>query len=102
METIPDGAGWVPNDRFKSYYVVWKLRYLNTDLGQAQSLNRTMQYGNAYVRITTHFLKMFKSYYVVWKPMFSLPNNNKHSKFKSYYVVWKRFAGRDKTQGKNV
>ena len=21
--------------------------------------------------------------------------------FKSYYVVWKRFAGRDKTQGKN-
>ena len=33
-------------DVFKSYYVVWKLRYLNTDLGQAQSLNRTMQYGN--------------------------------------------------------
>ena len=31
---------------FKSYYVVWKLKYKHSAKAQNESLNRTMQYGN--------------------------------------------------------
>ena len=46
METIGPATFHTVFLVFKSYYVVWKPRYLNTDLGP---------------------LGKFKSYYVVWK-----------------------------------
>ena len=32
--------------KFKSYYVVWKLKYLRLSESEKLCLNRTMQYGN--------------------------------------------------------
>ena len=43
---------------FKSYYVVWKPVEREEEEEQRKSLNRTMQYGNARIRITTHFPKL--------------------------------------------
>ena len=34
------------NNRFKSYYVVWKPGVVKNALSGKKSLNRTMQYGN--------------------------------------------------------
>ena len=97
---------------FKSYYVVWKPVRQRTAQKTAQSLNRTMQYGNLEkpLVLCRIFFK-FKSYYVVWKPIFfhfadksatglnrtmqygnleTISILNAHSeRFKSYYVVWK-------------
>ena len=50
METF---EGWSEQDEeseFKSYYVVWKLKYINKNKYEKESLNRTMQYGNYYVK----------------------------------------------------
>ena len=36
---------------FKSYYVVWKLKYIYNNLTDKESLNRTMQYGNFFLHV---------------------------------------------------
>ena len=53
---------------FKSYYVVWKLKYLKN---------------------IAWCFSPFKSYYVVWKPSQAEATQKKQEEFKSYYVVWK-------------
>jgi len=53
---------------FKSYYVVWKLKYIN----KKNDIN-----------------KKFKSYYVVWKQFYFEHIVFWKFRFKSYYVVWK-------------
>ena len=102
-----------PANRFKSYYVVWKLFGFFDIISWMLSLNRTMQYGN-FVAAQILFAGpvLFKSYYVVWKltlgknlPLRPCPCLNRtmqygncmnaeirsvtEVKFKSYYVVWK-------------
>ena len=53
---------------FKSYYVVWKPKTETRKNTHAQSLNRTMQYGNfSFFKIPEYGISGFKSYYVVWK-----------------------------------
>ena len=37
----------IKKKKFKSYYVVWKRTYAVIDPPDAESLNRTMQYGNS-------------------------------------------------------
>ena len=54
--------------RFKSYYVVWKLYFPCPIFSFLIGLNRTMQYGNIDVPPLKNSLMTFKSYYVVWKP----------------------------------
>ena len=68
METTCQGAVDIGSSKFKSYYVVWKLYYIN---------NKTLSYYK------------FKSYYVVWKPYVMKYVTKEFAKFKSYYVVWK-------------
>ena len=68
METnIPRGLKH-PQARFKSYYVVWKLR-----------LGKQIQ----------PYRHWFKSYYVVWKQFYGRSFADDIFRFKSYYVVWK-------------
>ena len=38
METSEYIESWIFFSMFKSYYVVWKPRYLNTELGQPQKV----------------------------------------------------------------
>ena len=54
--------------KFKSYYVVWKLKPAATP---------------------TKYGFLFKSYYVVWKPRAWDISSTFVRVFKSYYVVWK-------------
>ena len=82
----------IKKKKFKSYYVVWKLRAARVVGCPILCLNRTMQYGNKVNRIPLCFENaQFKSYYVVWK----LKNNKMvlplFFVFKSYYVVWKLY-----------
>ena len=77
--------------RFKSYYVVWKLKNIAQANKSFASLNRTMQYGNPQnisSPRSTH--RTFKSYYVVWKLVLIALIMICSVLFKSYYVVWKR------------
>ena len=46
METRRDRLGDKGYVWFKSYYVVWKRLFGMVDPPDAESLNRTMQYGN--------------------------------------------------------
>ena len=46
METIKQNGKMRLDDRFKSYYVVWKRKCPHPQLQKNSSLNRTMQYGN--------------------------------------------------------
>ena len=84
-------------------------------VGDADSLNRTMQYGNKVnliplcsgnvqfksyyvvwkrdnVEVRGWFQGRFKSYYVVWKPLEKEDEEEKYYGFKSYYVVWKPYT----------
>ena len=79
---------------FKSYYVVWKLKFLSDKNFILACLNRTMQYGNCDDTEFPIFHYSFKSYYVVWKLDFKTVQFWKNTRFKSYYVVWKH-AERD-------
>ena len=74
---------------FKSYYVVWKLNKIGDGNTDTSSLNRTMQYGNFFHSHVIFFILLFKSYYVVWKLFSSQIVCSRFSQFKSYYVVWK-------------
>ena len=40
------------HDRFKSYYVVWKPIVAKHQIMGRSSLNRTMQYGNKYLKLS--------------------------------------------------
>ena len=53
--------------QFKSYYVVWKPRFVAKNPRIIGSLNRTMQYGNSSGSDHPVRHDQFKSYYVVWK-----------------------------------
>ena len=68
METVLSRLVIEPHLKFKSYYVVWKLKksYNNSD-----------------------WLVRFKSYYVVWKLIIGANKSTTVNRFKSYYVVWK-------------
>ena len=68
METYNENEEWWKSDKFKSYYVVWKLLF-------------------CCYYIILYFL--FKSYYVVWKHIWIFCAFLAFSEFKSYYVVWK-------------
>ena len=73
METKHSTKAQNEIQRFKSYYVVWKLAWLGKHTARKQCLNRTMQYGNFLCRnkqVTKN--KEFKSYYVVWKPGYAI------------------------------
>ena len=75
---------------FKSYYVVWKPTHPKISQKRLVCLNRTMQYGNPlqlFLQLYTDF--GFKSYYVVWKLFFNCIPHHRCGMFKSYYVVWK-------------
>ena len=75
---------------FKSYYVVWKPILPTISQKFSIGLNRTMQYGNFFLRYTYVFSSdLFKSYYVVWKQISGEFVFSTIEKFKSYYVVWK-------------
>ena len=52
---------------FKSYYVVWKHTWTSDDFVRPIRLNRTMQYGNFFLSEAPEYQISFKSYYVVWK-----------------------------------
>ena len=67
METIFFTKGHGEGHGFKSYYVVWKLLYVSTNIRP----------------------RRFKSYYVVWKLFFFGFVGCTADTFKSYYVVWK-------------
>ena len=77
METSINRFRYIRIRGFKSYYVVWKLKYIITDKEKKKSLNRTMQYGNE--KRLGEILKEreFKSYYVVWKPIIPSPSKIK-------------------------
>ena len=101
------------HNSFKSYYVVWKLRWVSGAKTKKGCLNRTMQYGNfqmvcfrasifalfkSYYVVwklsekpqVVRYMEQFKSYYVVWKPAITFPITTQLLSFKSYYVVWKQ------------
>ena len=63
---------------FKSYYVVWKQKQFDHFELPVNSLNRTMQYGNAPTAMERLIQIAFKSYYVVWKQA------GKKEKYKKY------------------
>ena len=46
METYPRIFCYDFLNAFKSYYVVWKHFFKEKSVDEAESLNRTMQYGN--------------------------------------------------------
>ena len=93
--TMQYGNYWVylifffTTDKFKSYYVVWKLACFIFLICVICSLNRTMQYGNYQVVWSARALTLFKSYYVVWKLASCIGTRVLFCMFKSYYVVWK-------------
>ena len=49
METSFFYATKEKDTQFKSYYVVWKLNSGGSTPDKANSLNRTMQYGNVWI-----------------------------------------------------
>ena len=68
METKTYEICGIPENEFKSYYVVWKLKNPYIVGIAAGGLNRTMQYGNpAPIAFSPSQSARFKSYYVVWK-----------------------------------
>ena len=77
METFFNMCYMYNINKFKSYYVVWKLHSFSSCVIFFFRLNRTMQYGNE--EEECHQMRnemVFKSYYVVWKrhPNISLKN----------------------------
>ena len=68
-------------------------------VGDADSLNRTMQYGNKVNLILLCSGNVqFKSYYVVWKRDNVEVRGWFQGRFKSYYVVWKPLEKEDEEE----
>ena len=67
METTLQPFEFLLCGKFKSYYVVWKHKYMEAERKHLECLNRTMQYGNFLCRNKQVTKNKFKSYYVVWK-----------------------------------
>ena len=100
METCRPNNSDSSRDRFKSYYVVWKLKFFCIIDAHQRGLNRTMQYGNYF---PTNILP--RSYFCLNRTMQygneypTLSSFSPTFEFKSYYVVWKQTKGEGISQG---
>ena len=124
METIFNGYYAQNTEQFKSYYVVWKpicgldiglradslnrtMQYGNNngssnDILESNRLNRTMQYGNSFlltsVQMHVFCLNRTMQY---GNHKSDNPDNCDDRQFKSYYVVWKQVLRRN-NHGRNM
>ena len=76
--------------KFKSYYVVWKHRYIYARIFQNERLNRTMQYGNCCATLKPARRKKGLNRTMQYGNGFFATKRASAVPFKSYYVVWKQ------------
>ena len=75
---------------FKSYYVVWKHKYLHLPPQNISRLNRTMQYGNWRRTHIPCQCEPCLNRTMQYGNRYDWKNTRSANEFKSYYVVWKQ------------